>query len=62
MAAAPVERAASCATGCRHHRRAGVGAGSRRDRDGGAAVRVVVAVVGDGGDGGDSPPGRTTGW
>lgn len=62
MAAAPVERAASCATGCRHHRRAGVGAGSRRDRDGGAAVRVVVAVVGDGGGDGDSPPGRTTGW
>lgn len=60
-AAAPVERAASCATGCRHRRRAGVGADSRRDRDGGAAVRVVAAV-GDGGGDGDSPPARTTGW
>lgn len=60
-AAAAVEQVASYAVGCRHRRRAGVGAGSRRDCGGGAAVRVVAAV-GDGGGDGDSPPGRTTGW
>lgn len=54
-AAAAVEQVASCAIGCRPRRRAGVGAGSRRDCGGGAAV-------GDGGGDGDSPPGRTTGW
>jgi len=59
-AAGAVEQAASCAIGFRHHRRAGVGAGIRRDCGGGAAVRVVAAV-GDGGGDGDSQLGRTTG-
>jgi len=59
VVAGAVEQVASCAIGSRHYRRAGVGAGSRRDCGGGAAVRV--AAVGDDGGDGDNPPGRTTG-
>lgn len=60
-AAVAVEQVASCAIGCRHRRCADVGAGSRRDCGGGAAVHVVAAV-GDGGGDGDNPPGQSTEW